>query len=172
VREVEAADAGRRRHRQALGQAHADLAGLQHLEHVALDAVVGAGRIARRRADAAVLLGDQVLVAELLVGRVAPELGAHALVQPLGEGLGQPVGQGLEHDRRVVVVVVGELLLLLLHAQARSHGEQADVVGRHALGRDEVGQAAVRSRHAVDHRALGLQRSGSSAAPPRCGSSA
>ena len=61
MRQVEAADAGRRRHRQALGQAHADGCGLQHAEHVALDAVVGAGRVARRGADAAVLLGDQFL---------------------------------------------------------------------------------------------------------------
>ena len=36
--------------------------------------VLGAGRVARRRPDPGVLLLDQRLVVELLVGRVAPEL--------------------------------------------------------------------------------------------------
>jgi nitrite reductase/ring-hydroxylating ferredoxin subunit len=79
--------AGRRRHRQALGQAHADLCGLQHLEHLPLGAVVGAGGVAGGGADAAVFLGDQALVGQRLVGGAAPELGAHALVQPLGSNL-------------------------------------------------------------------------------------
>ena len=61
--------------------------------------VVRAGRIAGRRADAAVFLLDQLLVVELLVGGIAPEFLAHALVQALGEGLGEPVGQRLEQDR-------------------------------------------------------------------------
>ena len=48
-------------------------------------------------------LGDHVLAWEMLL--VAPEP-AHALVQEGGIGLGEPVGEGLEHDR-VVVVVLG-----------------------------------------------------------------
>jgi hypothetical protein len=68
VRQVEAADAGRRRHRQAVGQAHADVAGLQHAEHRALDAVVGAGRVARRGADAAVGFSAISCSWQLLVG--------------------------------------------------------------------------------------------------------
>ena len=36
--------------------------------------------------------------------RIAPELAAHPLVQALGEGLGQPVGERLEQDRRIVVM--------------------------------------------------------------------
>ena len=35
---------------------------------------------------------------------------AGLLVQHLGQGLGEPVGQGLAHDRVVVVVVALELL--------------------------------------------------------------
>jgi hypothetical protein len=54
-------------------------------------------------------------------------------------------------------VVGQELALLLLDAQAGGDGEQADVVGRRRPWGDEVGQAAVRAAHAVDHRALGLQ---------------
>ena len=65
-----------------------------------------------------------------LVGRVAPELGAHALVQALGEGLGETIGQRLQHDRAVVVEVGGELALLLLDAEPGGHREQADVVVR------------------------------------------
>jgi hypothetical protein len=56
-----------------------------------------------------VALGDQGLVVERLVG-VAPVAGAHALVQHLGEGLGEAVGERLEHERGVVVVVGLEAL--------------------------------------------------------------
>ena len=66
--------------------------------------VLGAGRVAGRRPDARVLLGDQRVVVEVLVRGVAPELPAHPLVQPLGERLGEPVGERLQHDRAVVVV--------------------------------------------------------------------
>ena len=97
-------------------------------EQVALDGVVGARRVAGRRADAAVALGDQPGDVERFVGGVAPEVGAHALVQPLGERLGEAVGERLQHDRAVVVEVGGELLLLLLDAEAGGDGEQADVV--------------------------------------------
>ena len=57
----------------------------------ALLGVIRAGRIARRRPDAAILLVDQLLVAQALLAAVAP-LVAHALVQAFGKGLGQPVG--------------------------------------------------------------------------------
>ncbi len=81
---------------------------------------------------------------QLLAGRVAPELAAHALVHALGEGLGQPVGQRLQHDAAVVVGrvdVAGERLGL---ADAGRDGEGADVVGEPALlGRDEIGQRRV-----------------------------
>jgi hypothetical protein len=66
--------------------------------------VIRTGRIAGRRPDAAVLLTDQLLVASFSSGRVTPELAPYPLVQPLGEGLGQAVGQHLEHDARVVIV--------------------------------------------------------------------
>ena len=151
--EVEAGDARRRQHRQALGQRHADLVAAEGAKEIALDGVVGARRIARRRPDAAIALGDEVGGGERLVGGVAPEVGAHALVQPLGEGLGEPVGQRLQHDRAVVVEVGGELLLLLVDAEAGGHREEADVVAlARAFGRDEIGEAAVRPLDAVDDR--------------------
>ena len=91
--------------------------------------VVGAGGVARGRPDAGVLLRDQVLVGELLVVDVAPELGADPLVEPLGERLGEPVGQRLDQDRVVVVEVVLERLDPLRQADAGGDREPADVVG-------------------------------------------
>ena len=70
--------------------------------------VIGAGRVAGGRADAPVLLGDQVVVGELLVPAVAP-VAADAAGGAFGERLGQAVGEGLDHDRVVVVVVGLEL---------------------------------------------------------------
>ena len=65
--------------------------------------VVGAGRVAERGPDPAVALGDQLLARELLAGRVP--LAPRPLVELLGEGLGEPVGERLDHDRAVVVVL-------------------------------------------------------------------
>ena len=76
---------------------------VEQAEDGAFLGVVGLGRIARCRADAAIFLRDQRRGRQLLARRVAPELAAHALVHALGEGLGQPVGQRLEHDAPVVV---------------------------------------------------------------------
>src|SRR4029079_13864954 len=74
----------------------------QQIEQLALLGVIGAGRIAERGADAAVFLVDQIVVAEVLGGGVAP-VAARARVQLLGERLRQPVGQRLDDDRAVVV---------------------------------------------------------------------
>ena len=66
-------------------------------------------------------------------------------MQVLGERLGEPIGQRLDHDRVVVVVVGLELAHQLVGADAGGHGEHADVVRHAALARrDEVGQRAVR----------------------------
>ncbi|MNV79045.1 hypothetical protein D3C71_1725790 [compost metagenome] len=91
--QVEAADAGRGHHCQAFGQRHADVGALQRLEQRDLRGVVGAGGIAGRGADALVLFLDQLGIAELLAGRIAPQVGAHALVQAFGKSFGQTVGQ-------------------------------------------------------------------------------
>ena len=68
-----------------------------------------------------------------------------SLVQVLGERLGEPVGERLDHDRAVVVVLGlvtgGELV-----GAVDRDGEGAEVV---ACGRDVVGQAAVRPRVAL-----------------------
>src|SRR3546814_12740954 len=74
----------------------------------ALFAVLGAGGITGGGADTAVFLGNQGRVVERLVGIETTELPAHAPVQVLGQGLGQAVGQRLEQDDVVVVVVGAE----------------------------------------------------------------
>ena len=61
VAEIEPAHRGARPHREALGELHADRAlGVEQAEQGRLLGVIGLRRIARRRADAAILLGDQV----------------------------------------------------------------------------------------------------------------
>ena len=58
-------------------------------------AVLGAGGVAGRGADAAIFLGDDVVVAQAFICGIAPELAAHAQVQVLGEGFGQVDPPGL-----------------------------------------------------------------------------
>ena len=72
---------------------------------------------------------DQRIVAERLVRRIAPELLAHALVQPLGESFRQPVGQGLHQDGGVVVIGALEALGDGVLAETGGDGEAADIVG-------------------------------------------
>ena len=63
------------------------------------------------------------------------------LVQPLGEGLGKPVGERLQQDVRIIVIVRLEAREMRLDAVARRHREAADPV---AVGIDEIGEAHVR----------------------------
>ena len=141
MREVEAADRRRREHRQALGELDRELLlAAQQVEEQPLLGVVGAGRVARRGPDAAVLLADQVAHLERLVLAVAP-LAARALVQPLGERLGQAVGERLHHDRGVGVVLALVARDQLVDAEPRGHGEGPDPVGEPRLARrHEVGE--------------------------------
>src|SRR3546814_8988088 len=89
--------------------------------------MVRAGRIARRWTDATVCLGDQLVVRQSLVGGIAPELLAHALVHMLGEGFGETVGQRLGKDARVIVVLGGELALdPLVQPDAGGHRERSE----------------------------------------------
>src|SRR5690606_13042902 len=110
----------------------------QQLEQRILLGMVRAGRIAGGRADATVFFADQLLVAQLLIRRIAPVLPAYLLVQPLGAGLGQAVGQRLDHDR--VVVVTGLLvgLGLLLVADVCGGDEAAHIVGQGSVSRGDV----------------------------------
>ena len=91
--------------------------------------MIRARRVAGGGADAAILLADQRIVVQRLVGRVAPVVSAHLAVQPFGAGFGEAVGERLQHDRVIVVVCRLELGELLLDAEAGGDGEGADPVG-------------------------------------------
>ena len=86
-----------------------------------------------------------MIVCETLLGRVAPELATHALVQTLSERFRETIRKRLEHDARIVVVRALETLEMRLDADARRHGEGAHVVPpAGAPRRNEVRQRVVR----------------------------
>ena len=105
--------------------------------------MVRAGGVAERRPDAPELLRRELLARQALL-RLVPGV-AHDFVQVLGERLRKPVGEGLDHDRPVVVVL-GLVTRGELVRAVDGDGERADVV---AVRADVVGQAAVRTRVAV-----------------------
>jgi hypothetical protein len=139
MRQVDAAHRCRRRHRKGLGQVETDVLGAEQLEQLALLTVVGTRGIAEGRTDAAEPLGDQVLLGQVLVRRVP--LAPRRPVQELGESLREPIGQRLDHDR-VVVVVLGLVASSELVGTMDGDAEGTDVV---IARRDVVGQAAVRT---------------------------
>ena len=66
-------------------------------------------------------------------------------MQALRQGFREPVGQGLQHDGPVVVVVLLELAQFPLHAEAGGHGEGADMVPFPGLLRgNEICQRKIR----------------------------
>jgi hypothetical protein len=67
-------------------------------------------------------------------------------VQVLRECLGEAVGERLDHDRVIVVVLGGETRRELVGADPGGDRERPQVVSR---GSDVVGEAAVRARVAV-----------------------
>ncbi|KAG1249785.1 hypothetical protein G6F68_013143 [Rhizopus microsporus] len=151
--EVVAGNGRRRQHREALGQFHAGVRfGLQQVEQPALLAVLGAGRIAGRRTDAAVLLVDQGFVVQRLGVVVSPESGTHALMQALGQRLGEAVGERLQKDRVVVVMLGLEARDVRVDADTGGDRERADPVLLAAVGRgNEIGQAEVRALGRLVH---------------------
>src|SRR5699024_8153580 len=107
VPEVEAGDGGAGPHGVAFGEVDAGLAfDVEEVPDDGLAGVVGAGGVAGGGADALVFLGDEGVVIEILVGTEAPEFAAYLGVEKFGEGFGEAVGHGFDHDG-VVVVVVG-----------------------------------------------------------------
>ncbi len=143
--EVVARYRGRRVHGEVLGELHPGVAlGIEQAKQRRFLAVFRARRVAGSRADAAILFVDQRIVVERLVAGVAPELLAHAFVQALGERFGEAVGQGLEQDGVVVVMVGFEACDVLLDPDARRNRESAEpVLLAGVLRRDEVGEAEV-----------------------------
>ena len=122
----------------------ADGSAIKQAEQGFLLGVVRAGRVAGSRANAAVLLLDQRFVVQVFVAGITPVLFTHLLVQPFGTSLGQAVGQGLDHDRAVVVALVLIGLGHFLGTDAGGGDETTDIIGdTTGLRRDEVGQRPV-----------------------------
>src|SRR3990172_2639779 len=75
--------------------------------------------------QAGVVLGDELLARELRA-RFVP-LAPSQLVHELGERLGEPVGERLDHDRAVVVVLGIETAGDLVRSED-AHRERADLI--------------------------------------------
>src|ERR1700691_2917815 len=106
--------------------------------------MVGLRRIARRWADAAIGLGDALVVSESLIGRIGPELAAHALMHALGESLRDTISQSLDENRSVVVIRLGKALRENFLARARGHDESPDIIRLAARCRgDEIGEREI-----------------------------
>ena len=106
--------------------------------------MVGAGRVAGRRSDAAVVFFDESLVGQTLVGGVGPEFAPDTLVHTLGECFGEAVGEGLGHDGAIVVVGGLEGGGEFVSTKSGGYDEGPDVVEYAGVaGCDEVGEAEV-----------------------------
>ena len=66
-------------------------------------------------------------------------------MQALGESLSQAIGEGLRHDRVVVVVLGPEPVAQFFQADSAGYGERADMIVQTGfLRRDEVGEGSAR----------------------------
>ena len=112
----------------------------------------GTGGIAGRRADAAILLADEFLNAQGLVPGIAPELAPHPLMHEFGKGFRQPVGQSLEHDGVVIVVLGFKGRNARVDANAGCHRKGAEVIA-HAgtFRRHQIGETLIRLVRRLDH---------------------
>ena len=111
----------------------AALVGVEQIEQNSLLGVVGACWIAGGGTDAAIFFVNQIVRGEIFLGAVAP-IDAGLLVQIFGKGFGQAVGQGLGHDRVVIVVIFLEVGGEFVAADAGGDGEGAEVILATAFG--------------------------------------
>src|SRR5690606_23718125 len=148
---IPAADGSGGHHHEGFGQPDTGIAlGVQQFPQRRLLRVIRTRRITCSRTDAAVFLADELLVAEFLVRSVTPELLSYPLVQVLGTGLGEAVGECLQHDRRVIVVVLLERGDVLLDTETRGDGEASDIVADTGVTRrDEIRKTAIGQSVAV-----------------------
>lgn len=114
---------------------------VQQLPDGAFFGVFRTGRVSRRRANPPVVFADQILIAEVFIRRVAPVHLTHALVEVLGEGFRQAVGNRFHHDFIVIIVLRFERVRQRVFLQTAGHRKGADIVGfTTQLRRDEIGQ--------------------------------
>ena len=104
----------------------------------------GQAGISGRGADAAIGFLNELLGREVFGAAVTPGV-ANLLVQVLGEGFGEAVGECFGHDRVVVIVVGLEARGQVGKADSSGDGECADGVAEAGLlGRNEVYERAAR----------------------------
>ena len=143
--EVKATHARSGPHRKRFSNQHSGIR--LHIEQTperALLGVIRARRVTCGRSDATILLLNKVRVAQALRTTITPFI-AHAFVQAFGESLSQAIGEGLRHDRVVVVVLGLEPVAQLLQADAAGYRERTDmIVQTHFVRCDEVGERSAR----------------------------
>src|SRR5206468_3351888 len=133
--EIEARHRRRRQHREILGQLDAAGVLAEHVEQDRLEAVIWAGRVARRRPDPAELLADQIGVRKMLF-RIAPQPLPDLGMKHFGEALRQPIRQRLQKNIGIIVMAGLEPLEVRLEP-VDADRETADPIL--AFGVDEIG---------------------------------
>src|SRR5690554_6015721 len=127
--QIDAADGSIGVHTEMLGERNAGLFfSLQPLEKRGLFAEIGAGRIAQGGTNAPVALSNQVVVIKSFIGCISPELLTHPKVQQLRKSLRQTVGQGLQQNGAVIVVVGLKLSNPGLNTFSGTHGKPTNIV--------------------------------------------
>lgn len=76
-----------------------------------------------------VVFADQLLVAEVLIRRVAPVHLTYALVQILGKGFRRAIGDRFHHDFVVIIVLRVVRIRQRVFFQTAGYGKGADIVG-------------------------------------------
>src|SRR5579872_625839 len=102
--------------------------------------VIWACWIPRSRPNASIFLLDKILVTQPFFKTVAPLI-PHTLMKALGESLGQTIGNGLSHNRVVVVVLSPEPVAQFLQTNTAGYGKRAYVIRQPGFLRgDKVGE--------------------------------
>ena len=104
------------------------LLGVEQLEERPLLGVVGLRRIARRRGGCRGTFLRSGRRARAFRRVPKPQSRRACCMQQFGERFGQAVGQGFDHDRVVIVVLLVELAAQLVAADAGRDGEGAEVI--------------------------------------------
>ena len=135
----------RGRHREAVGQGDAGASGLEQIEEFSLLAVIRTGGVAEGGPDSTIALGDKVLVRQVFVASVAP-IASRAGMKILRERFSEPIGERLDHDGVIVVMVAFERRCELGCPVTGRDRESADEVDDAAAPRgDEIGKGQIQA---------------------------
>ena len=116
---------------------------VQEIEQRPLFGVIRAGRIPWSGANAPVPFTDQLFMGQCFTAAIPPVFPS-LFVQPFGERLRQPIGQGFRHDRVIIIVFLLKPLAQGFDADAGRDRERAEVIGQ--MGRfrsDKSGECLI-----------------------------